>query len=138
MASVRPYINHLLQNSGITPACSEEERVAAEDIAKIFSDHGFEPEIQEFSASSSSKIVTAALGIAAFLGAVLMGIGGVVGALGLLLALAAAVVFTLERMGKTVLRLRRRRSLAERHRLPQGLGPARVPEEPAGRRGRPL
>ena len=103
MASVRPYINHLLQNSGITPACSEEERVAAEDIAKIFSNHGFEPEIQEFSASSSSKIVTAALGIAAFLGAVLMGIGGVVGVLGLLLALAAAVVFTLERMGKTVL-----------------------------------
>lgn len=103
MASVRPYINHLLQNSGITPACSEEERVAAEDIAKIFSNHGFEPEIQEFSASSSSKIVTAALGIAAFLGAVLMGIGGVAGVLGLLLALAAAVVFTLERMGKTVL-----------------------------------
>ena len=103
MANVRPYINHLLQNSGITPACSEEERLAAEDLAQIFRRHGFEPEMQEFSASGSQKVVTAVLGIAVFLGALLMGIGGIVGVVGLLLALAGGVFYTLERMGKTSL-----------------------------------
>ena len=48
MANTQNYINHLLQNTGITPACSEEERLAAEDIAQIFRNHGFDPEVQEF------------------------------------------------------------------------------------------
>ena len=39
MATTRKYLNHLLQNTGITPACSEEEREAAEDIAQIFVNH---------------------------------------------------------------------------------------------------
>ena len=103
MANTQKYLNHLLQNTGITPACSEEERAAADIIAKTFSDHGFEPEVQEFSASGSAKIVQAVLGIAAFVGAVLMGIGGVVGVIGLLLAVAAAVLFTMERTGKPLL-----------------------------------
>lgn len=103
MANTRTYLNHLLQNTGITPACSEEERVAAEEIARIFSDHGFAPEVQEFSASGSQRLVQGILGIAAFLGAVLMGIGGAVGIVGLLLAVAAAVLFTLERSGRPVL-----------------------------------
>lgn len=100
MATTRKYLNHLLQNTGITPACSEEERAAAEDIARVFSNHGFEPEVQEFNASGTPKVVLAALGIALFVGAVLMGIGGVVGIIGLLLTVAVGVVYVLERMGK--------------------------------------
>ena len=100
MATTRKYLNHLLQNTGITPACSEEERAAAEDIARIFANHGFEPEVQEFNASGTPKVVLAALGIALFVGAVLMGIGGVVGIIGLLLTVAVGVVYVLERMGK--------------------------------------
>ena len=100
MATTRKYLNHLLQNTGITPACSEEERAAAEDIARIFSNHGFEPEFQEFNASGTPKVVLAALGIALFVGAVLMGIGGVVGIIGLLLTVAVGVVYVLERMGR--------------------------------------
>ena len=103
MANTLKYLNHLLQNTGITPACSEEERAAADIIAKTFANHGFEPEIQEFSASGSAKLVQAVLGIAAFLGAVLMGIGGIVGIIGLLVALAAAVIFAMERNGRPVL-----------------------------------
>ena len=103
MATTRRYINHLLQNTGITPACSEEERAAAEDIAHIFARHGFEPEVQEFSASGSKKIVTAVLGIAAFLGAIFIGIGGVLGIVGLILAVVAAVLYTMERMGRPLL-----------------------------------
>lgn len=75
MANTKKYLSHLLQNTGITPACSEEERAAADVIAKIFSDHGFAPEVQEFSASGSAKVVQAGLGIAVFVGAVLAGIG---------------------------------------------------------------
>lgn len=103
MANTKKYLNHLLQNTDITPACSEEERSAADIIARIFTNHGFTPEMQEFSASGSAKVVQAGLGIVAFLGAVLMGLGGVVGVIGLLLALAAAVIFTLERTGRPVL-----------------------------------
>ena len=72
MANTKKYLSHLLQNTGITPACSEEERAAADVIAKIFTDHGFTPEVQEFSASGTAKVVQAALGIAVFIGAVLM------------------------------------------------------------------
>lgn len=103
MANTKKYLSHLLQNTGITPACSEEERAAADVIAKIFSDHGFAPEVQEFSASGSAKVVQAALGIAVFIGAVLAGIGGPAGIVGLLLAVAAAVLFVLERSGRPVL-----------------------------------
>ena len=103
MANTQKYLNHLLQSTGITPACSEEERAAADIIAKTFTDHGFEPQVQEFSASGSAKVVQAALGIAAFIGAVLMGIGGVAGVVGLLLAIAAAALFTMERNGRPVL-----------------------------------
>lgn len=103
MANTKKYLSHLLQNTGITPACSEEERAAADVIAKIFSDHGFAPEVQEFSASGSAKVVQAGLGIAVFVGAVLAGIGGPAGIVGLLLAVAAAVLFVLERSGRPVL-----------------------------------
>ncbi len=103
MATTRKYLNHLLQNTGITPACSEEEREAAEDIAQIFVNHGFEPEIQEFSASGSSKIVTAVLGIALFVGTLFLILGGVFAIIGLLLVVAAAVLFWMERTGRPVL-----------------------------------
>lgn len=103
MANTKKYLSHLLQNTGITPACSEEERAAADVIAKIFADHGFAPEIQEFSASGMPKVVQAGLGIVAFVGAVLAGIGGAVGVIGLLLSIAVAVLFVLERTGKPVL-----------------------------------
>lgn len=100
MATTRKYLNHLLQNTGITPACSEEERAAAEDLAQIFANHGFDPEIQEFNASGTPRTVTAILGVVVFLGAVLMGIGGIIGIVGLLLTVAAGVLYVLERMGK--------------------------------------
>ena len=103
MATTRKYLNHLLQNTGITPACSEEEREAAEDIAQIFVNHGFEPEIQEFSASGASKIVTAVLGIVLFVGTLFLILGGVFAIIGLLLAVAAAVLFWMERTGRPVL-----------------------------------
>ena len=103
MANTNKYLSHLLQNTGITPACSEEERAAANDIAGIFTAHGFQPEIQEFASSGSKKVVYAGLGIASFAGAVLMGMGGAAGLIGVVLGVASAVLLLLERNGHQVL-----------------------------------
>lgn len=103
MANTQNYINHLLQNTGITPACSEEERLAAEDIAQIFRNHGFDPEVQEFNASAPSRMAFAVTGILAFAGALLMGIGGGIGLVGTLLAIVGAVLYVLERTGRPVI-----------------------------------
>lgn len=102
MANTQNYINHLLQNTGITPACSEEERLAAEDIAQIFRNHGFDPEVQEFNAPAPSRLAFAGTGILAFAGALLMGIGGGIGLVGTLLAIVGAVLYVLERTGHPV------------------------------------
>ena len=102
MANTQNYINHLLQNTGITPACSEEERLAAEDIAQIFRNHGFDPEVQEFNAPAPSRLAFAVTGILAFAGALLMGIGGGIGLVGTLLAIVGAVLYVLERTGRLV------------------------------------
>ena len=102
MANTQNYINHLLQSTGITPACSEEERLAAEDIAQIFRNHGFDPEVQEFNAPAPSRLAFAVTGILAFAGALLMGIGGGVGLVGTLLAIVGAVLYVLERTGHPV------------------------------------
>lgn len=103
MANTQNYINHLLQNTGITPACSEEERLAAEDIAQIFRNHGFDPEVQEFNAPAPSRMAFAVTGILAFAGALLMGIGGGIGLVGTLLAIVGAVLYVLERTGGPVI-----------------------------------
>lgn len=102
MANTQNYINHLLQNTGITPACSEEERLAAEDIAQIFRNHGFDPEVQEFNAPAPSRLAFAVTGILAFAGALLMGIGGGIGLVGTLLAIVGAAIYVLERTGHPV------------------------------------
>lgn len=102
MANTQNYINHLLQSTGITPACSEEERLAAEDIAQIFRNHGFDPEVQEFNAPAPSRLAFAVTGILAFAGALLMGIGGGIGLVGTLLAVVGAVLYVLERTGRPV------------------------------------
>ena len=99
MANTQKYINHLLQNTGITPACSEEERLAAEDIAKIFRNHGFEPEVQEFTAPPSNKLSIAIMGILAFVGALFLGFGGIFSILGVIFALLAAIFYGLEYTG---------------------------------------
>ena len=100
MANSKKYLNHLLQRTEITPACSEEERTAADVIARIFTDHGFNPEIQEFTASSSRKNVSAIAGIVLFVATIFMGIGGALGIFGFLLVLALGVLYVLIRLDK--------------------------------------
>ena len=103
MASSQKYLNHLLQGMGITPACSEEERTAADDLAAIFRNHGFDPEMQEFNATNGAKNAQMVLGIALFIGTLLLFGGGFALVLGILLVAAAAVVYVLERSGRPVI-----------------------------------
>lgn len=100
MANSKKYLNHLLQRTEITPACSEEERTAADVIARIFTDHGFTPEVQEFTASSSRKNVSAIAGIALFVATILMRIGGALGIFGFLIVLAVGILYVLIRLDK--------------------------------------
>ena len=100
MANTKKYLNHLLQSVGITPACSEEERTAAEEIARIFAAHGFEPEMQEFTSSSSPRLVRAVLGLLLFIATVLMGVGGALGVVSTILVIVCGVLFILERLGR--------------------------------------
>ena len=99
MANTQKYINHLLQNGASPAACSEEERACADELAHIFANHGFDPVVQDFKAAPSKRFGLAAMGIMAFVGSVLMGVGGIAGVLGFLLALAAAVLYVLDRFG---------------------------------------
>lgn len=103
MASSQKYLNHLLQGMGITPACSEEERTAADDLAAIFRNHGFDPEMQEFNATNGAKNAQMVLGIALFIGTLLLFGGGFALVLGILLVAAATVVYVLERSGRPVI-----------------------------------
>lgn len=100
MANTQKYLNHLLQNAGMTPACSEEERAAAEVVADIYRDHGFDPEVQEFNAPTKPDLFFAGVGILVFVGSALFGLGGTLGAVGFVLALAGCILFALERLGK--------------------------------------
>lgn len=99
MANTQKYLNHLLQHTGITPACSEEERLAAEELAGIFRNHGFDPEVQEFTAAPSGKTAVVVLGIMMFVGSLFMGFGGAVGGVGFVLVLAAGILFGMEKFG---------------------------------------
>ena len=138
MANTQNYINHLLQNTGITPACSEEERLAAEDIAQIFRNHGFDPEVQEFNAPAPSRLAFAVTGILAFAGALLMGIGGGIGLVGTLLAIVAPFLRARAHGPPRGFAPGQDGREPKCHRLPQGLGPARVSAQPPGGRCRTL
>ena len=102
MANTQNYINHLLQNTGITPACSEEERLAAEDIAQIFRNHGFDPEVQEFNAPAPSRLACAVSRSPPPAVPLPMRIGGGSALVGTLLAIVGAVLYVLERTGHPV------------------------------------
>lgn len=101
MARTNKYLNHLLQHVGITPACSEEEREAAELIAGIYRNHGFEPEIQEFSAPTFERLSLAVGGVLMFLGVLLSFPGGILGFVGFVIAALGCALYILDKLGRT-------------------------------------
>ena len=101
MARTHKYLNHLLQHVGITPACSEEERAAAELIAGIYRNHGFEPEIQEFDAPTFERLPLVVGAVLTLLGVVLSFVGDVWGFIGFVFAGLGCALFVLDKLGRT-------------------------------------
>lgn len=100
MARTDKYLNHLLQRVGVTPACSEEERAAAELLADIYRRHGFEPELQEFDARTFTRLPMLLSGVLMFVGSIVAFLGGALGVVGFLLVAAACALVVLDKLDK--------------------------------------
>ena len=104
MANTQKYLNHLLQSFGFSPAGSGDEQNAAEEIATIFKNHGFDAQIEPVIAKTGKQVPVIVFGCMTFIGAILTGFGGFVFWLGLLLSVASAVLFVLDRKGNPVIK----------------------------------
>lgn len=104
MANTQKYLNHLLQSFGFSPAGSGDEQNAAEEIATIFKNHGFDAQIEPVVAKTGKQVPVIAFGCMTFIGAILTGFGGLVFWLGILLSVVSAVLFVLDRRGKSIIK----------------------------------
>ena len=104
MANTQKYLNHLLQSFGFSPAGSGDEQNAAEEIATIFKNHGFDAQIEPVVAKTGKQVPVIVFGCMTFIGAILTGFGGLVFWLGMLLSVASAALFILDRKGKPVVK----------------------------------
>lgn len=101
MAKTRDYMDYLDDRIGIAPANSQEEFQAAETIVEVMKDHGLEPTIQEFDSRPLGSLMSYVLMIVLFVGVLLSGIRiGVVGAIGLILALVATAMLVAVHAGR--------------------------------------
>lgn len=103
MGITKEYLDYLDREVGISPAGSQEELDCARTIADVFSSHGLEPQVQEFSAPSFGGVVHGALMVLALVGLVLSGLTGAAKVIGVLLAAATLVLLFMVRSGRDVL-----------------------------------
>ena len=102
MALTRDYLNYLDNTVDIAPANSQEELVAAQEIASLMKQHGVETRIEEFDAPSWGRLPYQVLYILLFLGIFSAGLGGNVGIVGTLLSIAATVILFLDYRGTSL------------------------------------
>lgn len=103
MGITKEYLDYLDREVGISPAGSQEELDCARTIADVFSSHGLEPQVQEFSVPSFGGVVHGALMVLALVGLVLSGLTGAAKVIGVLLAAATLVLLFMVRSGRDVL-----------------------------------
>ena len=103
MGITKDYLDYLNREVGISPAGSQEELDCARTIADVFSSHGLEPQIQEFSAPSFGGVIHGALMVLVLVGIVLSGLSGALKVVGILLAVAGMVLLVMARAGRDVL-----------------------------------
>ncbi|MCH3942671.1 MAG: hypothetical protein LKE37_03025 [Atopobiaceae bacterium] len=104
MAMTRDYMDYLDEQVAIAPANSQEELQAAQTIAEVFDAHGLEPKIQEFETGSTRGFVYGIILVFVFLGMLLSGMGGAVGLVGTLLAIASAGMLAARYLGNDLLK----------------------------------
>ncbi len=91
MSVTKEFLEYLDTEVGISPAGSQEELDCAQSLAEVFSAHGLEPEVQDFTAPSLGYLPYGVLMAVLFLGIVLVGIGSAVMTfIGFLLVVLAA------------------------------------------------
>lgn len=103
MANIKDNLNLLATEVGIAPAGSQEELDSARTLSEAFSSRGLDSRVEEFSVSALGTLPRAVLGILLFVGILFSGIGGALGVIGLIVALASAVLLLMAFGGNDVL-----------------------------------
>lgn len=104
MGTTKDYLDYLNTEVGIAPASSQEELDCAQSLAGIFTSHGLDPQVQEFSVPSLGSLPVGAVMVLLFVGVVLIGLGGSATlVLGLVLCAAAIALLAMTYTGKDVL-----------------------------------
>lgn len=100
MANTQDYVSYLDDQIGISPATSQEELLAAQTIEALMRDHNVEVSIEEFDAPSWGRLPYMFLLVLLFIALILSGVGGtVVRVVGMLIAVACAVILALDYTG---------------------------------------
>lgn len=104
MGNTKEYLDYLNNEVGIAPAASQEELDLAQALADKYAEHGLDPEVQEFPASSSASLLKGIVMVIVFVGMILVGIGNVgLMFVGLVLVAAGIALLGLTYTGNDVL-----------------------------------
>lgn len=103
MSVTKEYLESLDSEVGIAPASSQEELDCAQYLAGVFSSHGIDPQIQDFTAPSFGYLPYGVVMVLLFVGVVLAGLGQVATlAVGIILVLASVALLVMTYNGKDV------------------------------------
>lgn len=100
MSKTHEYLNYLDEQIGIAPANSQEELQAAQTISEVMADHGVNPEIEEFSTPTGAQTAKSVVTLAMLLGLIFAGFGGIIGFVGVVVAIACAVLLLMIHAGR--------------------------------------
>ena len=103
MAKSKDYLDYLDSEVGIAPAGSQEELDCAQTLAGVFTEHGLDPRVEEFSVPSLGSLQRGVVMVVMFLGVLLAGVGGAGLFLGLVLVVLSVVVVAFAYRGNDVL-----------------------------------
>ena len=104
MSVTKEYLESLDSEVGIAPASSQEELDCAQYLAGVFSSHGTDPQIQDFTAPSFGYLPYGVVMVLLFVGVVLAGLGQVATlAVGIILVLASVALLVMTYNGKDVI-----------------------------------
>lgn len=104
MSVTKEFLEYLDTEVGIAPAGSQEELDCAQSLAGVFSAHGLEPEVQDFTAPSLGYLPYGVVMAVLFLGVVLVGVGSaILTFVGFVLVAAAVALLVMTYTGQDVI-----------------------------------
>ncbi|MGN0070270.1 MAG: M28 family peptidase [Atopobiaceae bacterium] len=101
MSKTHEYLNYLDEQIGIAPANSQEELQAAQTISEVMADHGVNPEIEEFSTPTGAATAKSVVTLIMLLALIFAGFGSILGFVGVVVAIACAVLLLMIHAGRT-------------------------------------